>query len=171
MPRRSSRPPGASAYEAGLRHLARRAHSRVELRRKLLRRGYDAEDVDSAMARLAGEGYLDDAGFAAGHVRRRSASLGPLALSAELAARGVGREVAGAAVAALGREAQLTAATRLVVRQAARKPPAGYKELLESAGARLLRRGFSPAVAREACRAVWLGMAGTSALGPSAGAS
>jgi len=109
------------------------------------------------MARLAELGYLDDAGFAAGHVRRRSASLGPLALSAELAARGVDREIARAAVANLSQEDQLAAAVRLVARQAGRTPSAGYKELLDSAGARLLRRGFSPAIAREACRVVWRG--------------
>ena len=109
------------------------------------------------MARLADLGYLDDSEFAEGHVRRRSARLGPLALSAELAARGVDREVARQAVGGLSREAQLTAAMRLVAREAGRRLPAGYKELLDSAGARLLRRGFSAAIAREACRAVWLG--------------
>jgi SOS response regulatory protein OraA/RecX len=112
------------------------------------------------MARLVDLGYLDDAGFAEGHVRRRSARLGPLALSAELAARGVDRDVARQAVGSLGREAQLAAAVRLVARQAGRMSPAGYKELLDSAGTRLLRRGFSAAIAREACRAVWLGTGG-----------
>ena len=114
------------------------------------------------IARLAEQGYLDDAGFATGHVRRRSATLGPLALSAELAARGVDREVARKAVVGLSREAQLAAATRLVERQVGRSRPAGYKELLDSAGARLLRRGFSLAIARDACRAVWVGTVNTS---------
>ena len=156
----AGRPPG-SAYEAAARYLAGRAHSRVELEGKLRRRGHDEEDVEAAVARLADLGYLDDAGFAESHVRRRSGTLGPLALSAELAARGVDREVAGRAMAGLSREAQLAAAMGLVARQAARKRPAGYKELLDSAGARLLRRGFSPGVAREACRAVWLGTVAT----------
>jgi SOS response regulatory protein OraA/RecX len=109
--------------------------------------------------RLADLGYLDDATFAAGHVRRRSASLGPLALSAELAARGVAREVARQAVAGLGSRAQLAAAVRLVTRQAGRKLPASYKELLDLAGTKLLRRGFSASIAREACWAVWRGTA------------
>jgi SOS response regulatory protein OraA/RecX len=114
------------------------------------------------MARLAGQGYLDDAGFAVGHVRRRSTALGPLALSAELAARGVDREVARTALEGLGHEAQVAAASRLVLRELSRSRPAGYKQLLDSAGARLLRRGFSPAVAREACRAAWQGTAASS---------
>jgi regulatory protein len=114
------------------------------------------------MARLADLGYLDDAGFAAGHVRRRSASLGPLALSAELAARGVDREVARQALSGLSPQAQLAAATRLAAKDAGRKRPAGYKELLDSAGPKLLRRGFSSSIAREACWAAWRGTPDTS---------
>lgn len=151
--------PSGSAYDGAIRYLARRSHSRAELERKLRRRGHDEGEVQAALARLADLGYLDDARFAEGHVRRRSATLGPLALAAELAARGVDREVAGRAVAAVSREAQLASATRLVARQAARKRPAGYKELLGSAGARLVRRGFNPGIAREACLAVWRGTA------------
>ena len=45
----------------------------------------------------------------------------------------------------------------LAARAAGRKRPAGYKELLDSAGPKLLRRGFSPGIAREACRLVWFG--------------
>jgi regulatory protein len=162
VPRRSSSPPAVPALDAGLRLLAVRSHSRHELRRKLGRRGYTVEDVDRAVARLVELGYLDDASFAAGHVRRRSASLGPLALAAELAARGVDREVATQAVAGLSPAAQLAAAVHLVARQGGRKGAASYKELLDSAGTKLLRRGFSPAIAREACRAVWQGTLDTS---------
>ena len=91
----------------------------------------------------------------------RSGSLGPLALSAELAARGIQHDVAGRAVAELSPAAQVEAAVRLVHRQVSRKEPASYKELLDSAGSKLLRRGYSPTIAREACRAVWLGTDGT----------
>ena len=169
MPRRNSkrsasRPekPAVPVLDAGLRLLARRAHSRVELRRKLGRRGYDEDEIHGALTRLTELGYVDDAKFAAGHVRTRSASRGPLALSAELAARGVDRHTAGAALSAFDRAAQVGAATRLAERLCSRIRPAGYNELLDSVGTRLLRRGFSPAVAREACRAVWSGTAGTS---------
>lgn len=165
MPPRSSKPkaapPASSVLDAGLRLLTRRAHSRVELRRKLARRGYEEDEINGALRRLAELGYMDDAAFAASHVRRRSASRGPLALAAELAARGVDRHTVGAAVRAFDRPAQVAAATRLAERLCARIRPAGYNELLDSVGTRLLRRGFSPAVAREACRAAWLGTAST----------
>jgi regulatory protein len=121
------------------------------------RRGYEEPEIDVAVARLVERGYLDDRAFAESHVRRRSGTRGPLALSAELAARGVKPDIARTAVARLSPEAQLSAAIQLVRRQSGRKEPAGYKELLDSAGAKLLRRGFSPSVAREACLAVWRG--------------
>lgn len=149
------------AYDAGIRLLGRRAHSRAELRRKLSRRGYDEGEVDEVLGRLADAGYLDDRAFADGHVRRRSASRGPMALAAELAARGVDRRIAGAALQGFDRPAQVAAATRLAARLAGNLPPAGYRELLASVGAKLLRRGFPEGVAREACHAVWSGTAGT----------
>ena len=149
------------AYDAGIRLLARRAHSRSELRRKLGRRGYDEVEIDEVVSRLAQAGYLDDRAFAEGHVRRRSASRGPMALAAELAARGVERRLAGAALQGFDRPAQVAAATHLAARLAGNVPPAGYRELLASIGAKLLRRGFPEGVAREACRAVWLGTAST----------
>lgn len=157
MPRKSSRGAAgaARALDTGLRILAQRSHSRLELRRKLGRRGYDEAEIEAAVARLVQLRYLDDRLFAEGHVRRRSATRGPLALSAELAARGVDRESADRAVAGFDAEAQLAAATRLVERLAGRKSFAGYTELLNSAGSKLVRRGFASGIVRAACRVVW----------------
>ncbi|HYL08574.1 MAG TPA: regulatory protein RecX [Candidatus Udaeobacter sp.] len=131
------------------------------MRVKLGRRGYDEADVEAAVARLIELGYLDDRSFAAGHVRRRSSDRGQLALSAELAARGIDRTVAGEALAALTPEGQLASAQRLAWRLAGGKPFAGYKELLDRVGPKLIRRGFPPAIARAACGRVWSGTAGT----------
>ena len=139
--------------------LSRRAHSQWELRRKLRMKGFAAEAVDTAMARLVELGYLDDPSFAKGLVRRRSAIRGPRALSAELAARGVDRAEADAAVAGFDIEAQLVSATRLAERLYARKAGIGYRELLDTVGTKLLRRGFSVPVVREACRSVLSGAA------------
>jgi regulatory protein len=134
--------------------LARRAHSRWELRRKLLMKGFEAEAVEAALARLAELGYLDDSAFAHGLVRRRGAIKGPLALSAELAARGVDRAEAAAAVAGFGPDAQVASATRLAERLCARNPGMSYREMLESVGVKLIRRGFPVTVVRAACRSV-----------------
>ena len=150
-----ARKPAVGALDAGLRLLGRRAHSRAELRRKLGRRGYTEAEIDGAVERLNELGYLDDRTFAEGHVRRRQAGLGPRALSAELSARGVDRQVADGVLAGFDAEAQLLSATSLAERLYARKPPVGYREMLDAIGPKLLRRGFSPGVARAACRAAW----------------
>lgn len=160
MRQRSSRPakkPSVGALDAGLNLLSRRAHSRAEVRRKLGRRGYGEEEVESTVARLAELGYLDDRAFAEGHVRRRSSGLGRLALSAELAARGVDRAVADEALGGLDADGQLAAATRLAERLFGRKPFPAYRAMLNSVGPKLLRRGFPPGIARSACLAVWNG--------------
>jgi regulatory protein len=149
--------PAASALACGLGLLSRRAHSRVELRRKLGRRGYDQGETEAALSRLLELGYLDDRSFAEGHVRRRGALRGPLALSAELAARGVDRAQADAALAGFDAEAQLESATRLAERLYARKPSAGHREMLNEIGSKLLRRGFSSTIVRAACRSVLAG--------------
>ena len=151
------RKPAVTALDAGLRLLARRAHARAELRLKLRRRGHAAEDVEEALRRLAELGYLDDRSFAEGHVRRRRTGLGPLALSKELASRGVDRAVAETALAGFDAAAQLESATQLAERLYGRRPSPGYREMLNTVGAKLLRRGFSPAVARAACQAAWRG--------------
>ncbi len=160
MPRSSKHKPGGTAFDAGVRLLARRAHSRAELGRKLVRRGYEAADVESALRRLSQGGYLDDSAFADGLVRRRSVTRGPLALSAELAARGVERGLADAAVSRLTPENQLEMATRLAERLYGSGPRLAYREMLDRVGSKLVRRGFAPGIVREACRAV---MAGTPA--------
>jgi regulatory protein len=134
--------------------LARRAHSQSELRRKLRLKGYQPEAIDTAMARLLELGYLNDQDFARGLVRRRGAIRGPLALAAELAAKGVSRAETQVAVAEFDPEAQLLSATKLAERLYARTPGIGYREMLDGVGAKLLRRGFPTTVVRAACRAV-----------------
>jgi len=69
----------------------------------------------------------------------------------------VDRALADRAVQGIDPESQLAAATRLVERMAGQKSFAGYRELLDSAGAKLVRRGFAPGIVRRACRAVWEG--------------
>jgi regulatory protein len=143
---------GPVARAIGL--LARRAHSQSELRRKLRLKGYEPEAIDAAMARLLELHYLNDQDFARGLVRRRGAIRGPLALSAELVAKGVSRAETEAAVAEFDSEAQLLSATKLAERLYARTPGIGYREMLNGVGTKLLRRGFPASIVRAACHSV-----------------
>ena len=58
------KPPKKSSEKTALvtavDYLARRAHSEKQLREKLERKGFPAEEIDAAIARLMERGYLDD---------------------------------------------------------------------------------------------------------------
>lgn len=163
MARRTSKgrqaPPAGSALDAGLRLLARRAHSRVELLVKLTRRGYESGAIVAAMRRLEESGYLDDQSFARSYVRRRGSARGPRVLSSELAARGIDRSQVDAAIDDFGADEQLAVATRIAERLYARKPLTGRREILDGIGSKLVQRGFSTSVARAACMSVLAGAA------------
>jgi regulatory protein len=137
--------------------IAGRGQSEWELRQKLLRQGYSAEEVAAAEARLLAAGFLGDAGFVREYVRRRSRTRGRLAIAAELAAKRIDRDLADAAFDRIPPHAEHLAAHRLASRLAGNIRFATYQELLHSVGAKLLRRGFPMDLARAACRDVWRG--------------
>jgi regulatory protein len=134
-----------------------RAHSRAEMKRKLDRRGYLPDEIESALVRLEELGYLNDLAFAEGLVRHRSTSRGPRALSAELAQRGVGRAQADQALASYNDALQLASAMRIIERTYGKREITGYREMLDRVGSRLLRLGFSTTIVRSACRSVLSG--------------
>lgn len=70
--------------------LARREHGVEELRRKLLRKGHPAAQVEAVLAALLSEGLLSEARFVEGFVAsRRARGEGPLRIRAALRQRGV----------------------------------------------------------------------------------
>ena len=84
-----------SAYESALESLARRSHSRKELKSKLFRKGFPGKDIYQALDRLEELGYLDDRKFATEYARYRlrQSPRGRMLLSAELIKRGVSRDI------------------------------------------------------------------------------
>lgn len=82
--------PSARSRALGL--LARREHSRRELGSKLASRGYEPDEIDAAVADLAGREFQSDARFAESLARRRAdAGYGPLRIRAELSSHGLSR--------------------------------------------------------------------------------
>ncbi len=74
--------------------LARREHTRLELRRKLCHKGFDETLVDEVLARLAADGLLSDARFAESYVAARVArGEGPVRIRAALREKGVSDEL------------------------------------------------------------------------------
>lgn len=89
-------PEKPSAEDKALELLTRRAHFRRELATKLGRRGYPEEEIDRALDRMTGYGYLDDRATARQWVEARLARgpEGRRRLAAELSRRGADSEVA-----------------------------------------------------------------------------
>jgi len=91
------------AYAAGLRLLARREHSGLELTRKLEQRGFTRASIGPALERLRVAGYLSDARFAGSLARHRAGQgYGDLRIRAELKQHGMERAVVDQALADLG---------------------------------------------------------------------
>ncbi|MDE2145680.1 MAG: regulatory protein RecX [Burkholderiales bacterium] len=70
--------------------LAARDHSRFELSRKLIAKGHDPGAVESALADLTRDGWLDERRFVEGYVRARAGrGFGPVRIAHELRERGI----------------------------------------------------------------------------------
>ena len=139
----------AACTRTALDLLARREHSRRELTRKLVARGFPDEVIAPTLDELERSGTLAEARFTESFVRSRVAKgQGPARIRAELAQRGVaGEEVDGAL-----REAQVD--WRETIRAVRRKRfgpelPRDYRERARQA--RFLEyRGFGSAEIRAA---------------------
>lgn len=138
--------------DVALRILGVREHSRLELRRKLLRRGYAAEAVEALIARFCELRYLDDARFAQSLARERLGvrARGVHDVALRLRRAGIGDDDAKNALGAIGLEID----GQEVLLRLAQKKIALLKH--EESGKRrnklarfLLARGFSGEAVRE----------------------
>jgi len=142
-----------AAHRAALRALARRAHARYDLRRRLLQKQHPPKAVDAALDRLSAVGLLDDARFAADYAAAKARrGRGPSRLVRDLQAQGVDRRIAEDAVrtslAAEGVDPAdaVRALAEKRARQLAGLPPVVRKRRLV---AFLVRRGFTGGEIRE----------------------
>ena len=96
----------AKAYDYALNLLAARAYTVRNLRRKLEQKGFDKVESDDAITRLMERGYLDDAKYASEFARQRLVSGGGSVRRVEqqLVQRGIARDVARSAAAAVAEE-------------------------------------------------------------------
>ena len=88
------------AYEYALNLLSARAYTSRNLRRKLVQKEFDAEEIEATMARLTASKLIDDSKFAAEYARQRLIVGGSSSRRVEqdLQKKGIGREEAKAAV-------------------------------------------------------------------------
>lgn len=141
------------AHEAALRLLAARPRSGQEIQQRLRQRGFDAETADREVRRLRMAGLTDDAQFADAWVesRQRQAPRSARALTAELRAKGIDRDIAGDATADVDDEA---AAVALARSRAARMTGVDEEARTRRIAGLLQRRGFSYGVIERALRAL-----------------
>lgn len=85
-----------------MRFLARREHSRAELKRKLAPKAAQGEDLDALLDDLAKRGWLSDARFAEQSIRSHARRFGPLKLVQQLRSRGVDDDTIAAGFRAAG---------------------------------------------------------------------
>jgi regulatory protein len=109
-----------------MRLLARREHSRDELRRKLARVATETDDVESVIETLAQKGWLSDARFAESAARAKAARFGPVKLAHYLRSRGVDDEAIAAGIRAAGDEG--VAQMETIWKSRFRAPPANERE-------------------------------------------
>lgn len=144
-----------AALEHALRLLDFRVRSRVELERRLLQSGHTPDAVEPALARCSELGYLDDQMFALSFTRDRLRlrPRGRRLLMAELRRKGVAQDVAASAIEEAFAEADLGEAE--FAHQLAHKRLGSIAGLAQPVARRrltayLARRGFPPAIIREA---------------------
>jgi regulatory protein len=87
-----------------MRLLARREHSREELRRKLAPKVAEGENLEAVLDELAQRGWLSDARYAEQSIRARARRHGPLKMAHALRAKGVDDDSIAAAFRAAGAE-------------------------------------------------------------------
>lgn len=139
--------------DRALRLLSARSRSRHELRARLLRAGYDPEEIEATLADLEDVGLVDDERFArelAEHQRRRG--LGRRAGLSALRGKGVDRDLAVRTVDEVQPEDDADVAYELasarLQRLRALSPDVIHRRLLGY----LIRRGYEPVIARAAVR-------------------
>jgi regulatory protein len=146
------------AREAAVSYLGAQARTAAEVRRSLRRRGFDDGVADEVVEWARGLGYLDDGEYARAYVRARFSGRGhgPTRVRAELARRGVDRELVDRAIdEALG-EVDLAEAAVAAARPRWRAlaGEADVRRRRQKTLEFLVRRGFDYDAAREAVLAV-----------------
>ena len=132
-----------SARNTAMDLLSRREHIRQQLADKLRQRGFDDEEVGSALSQLESEGLLNDARFTESYLHQRMLKgFGPLRIRHELSEKGVRAELIDLQMEALSDQwSELMREQR--EKKFGAEIPEDYREKMKQARF-LQNRGFSP---------------------------
>ena len=141
-----------TAYNKALGMLARREHSRRELKLKLRQKGYEGTEAGEALDRLGEQQYQDDDRFAEMLVRSRvSQGYGPMRVRAELKSHGLSDAKIRAVLDAAEVDWEASALNQLKRRFGVGSAP--DREEKARRAQFLLRRGFPAATVRSVTHA------------------
>lgn len=137
----------AKAFDLAIKKLAKRAHSREELRTALEKAGFDEQETGDVLAKLQAEGYINDLLLAgelfAYHTTRKPC--GPLLFAEILKKKGIPAEITASLLAEYSTELEIKLAGMLAQKYlAAKKTPAQRYAACRTLASYLERRGFSP---------------------------
>jgi regulatory protein len=139
------------AFEAALAALGRKERTGAELAAWLCQRGFEPDQVESAIARLVDAGELDDERFAQRFAedKRELRGWGAERIREALAARGLGPRIVESALAADSQADQVARAGELLARRG--QALATERDRANALGY-LTRRGYDYELAYEAVR-------------------
>jgi regulatory protein len=141
-----------TAYDRGLSMLARREHSRRELRARLEQGGYEEAEAGEAIERLGDQNYQNDERFAEMLLRARVAhGYGPARIRAELRSHGLAAATVDALIASAEVDWNALALTQLR-KKFGDSPATDHAERGKRAQF-LSRRGFTADMIKMAARA------------------
>ncbi len=161
--RRSGPRTDLTPYQASIDILSRRDCSAKEMARLLKRRGYDEEQIEPVLTRLASQRLIDDASLAERYARSRSErGYGRRRILLGLRARGVSKTLTDEAVkGVVAQDLEPATIDRLAAACWKRHARVEGKKRLARVFAYLVRRGFPPSLVRERLHSRHPGAAGT----------
>lgn len=139
--------PRGTPWDAALRYLGQRAHSRLELDQKLTRRGYEPKEVRQTLERLDLAGLIDDEQFAIDYARSLFEAKGVSSREVvrRLRERGVGQAIIDSVLATTS-DSDFERALRIAERRLSQMQGIDNVTLRRRLLAYLGRRGFSEGV-------------------------
>lgn len=139
------------ALNRAVEYLAARPRTEHEMETRLRQCGYTDKVIARVMARLAHEGFLNDAQFADLWTQaRQERALGKRRIAQELARKGVSREHVDAALSQIDEEEQQRQATELCRRLLERTRGKDERDVRRKVLAALVRRGYDWDTAKRA---------------------
>lgn len=141
-------------HDRALGLLAVRMRSRRELRDRLVRAGFERDEVDDELGRLESVGLVDDERFAEefAEYHARVKRSGRRAISSALYAKGIARETIERAVGEVSQDDEDARALELARTRAPRLRGLVPETAFQRLSSFLMRRGYAPDLARRTAR-------------------